>query len=155
MAESQDTESQQEAEPLQEKVVAQLSEIAALLSLSVEQYQQQMRLTRQTARAEMALSRRSMMVVAALLVAITGAAIILWATLLVFAGYWLMHATNSVPLTASILIVVQLAVLYWCWRSVRYVLAQVGFSHTLAQLKDMFRLSAEPAGGSNVNQSVD
>lgn len=156
MDESRDTEPQQAAtEPLPEKVMAQLTEIAALLSLTAEQYKQQTELTRQTANAEMALSRRSLMLAAGLLVAVGAGVVMLWGSVLAFAGYMLYQATLSVPLTAALLFVVQLAVLYWCLRNMRYSLKQVGFSNTMSQIKAILRFSAEPAGGNSVNRSVD
>lgn len=156
MAESRDTRPQPAAnEPLPDKVMAQLTEIAALLSLTAEQYQQQTRLTRQTASTEMALSRRSLMLAAGLLVALGAGVVMLWGSVLVFAGYLLYQATTSVPLTAALLFVLQVAVLYWCLRNMRYSLKQVGFSNTMAQVKSIFRFTAEPAGGNNVNRSAD
>lgn len=149
MAEPRDSEPQAATEPLPQQVLAQLTEIAALLSLTAEQYQQQAKLTRQTAHAELALSRRSLIIAMALLVALGAGVVMLWGSLLVFAGYALLQATDSVPLTAALLVILQLAALYWCWRNVRYLLKQVGFSHTIAQLKDMFRSHADPAGGEN------
>lgn len=156
MAESRDTEPQQAAtEPLPEKVMAQLTEIAALLSLSAEQYKQQSQITRQTASAEMALSRRSLMLAVGLLVALGAGVVMLWGSVLVFAGYLLFQATASVPLTAALLFVLQVLVLYWCLRNMRYSLKQVGFSNTIAQVKGILRFTAEPAGGNSVNRSVD
>ncbi|KKO47143.1 hypothetical protein WG68_00350 [Arsukibacterium ikkense] len=156
MAESRDTEPQPASnEPLPEKVMAQLTEIAALLSLTAERYQQQAQLTRQTAQAEMALSRRSLIIAAALLVALGAGVVMLWGMLLVFAGYLLLQTLGSVPVTVAILFGLQLAALYWCWRNIRYLLKQVGFSHTLAQVKALFRFTPEPAGEEHANRSAD
>jgi hypothetical protein len=156
MGQMPDPESQQTAaEPLPEKVLAQLTEIAALLSLSVEHYQHQAQQAKQTAQAEMALSRRSLIVASALLLALGAGVIMLWGSLLVFAGYLLWQATESVPITAALLFILQLGALYWCWRNVRYLLKQVGFKHTLAQVKGLFRFSVQPAGADNVNRSAD
>ncbi|WP_213996622.1 hypothetical protein [Arsukibacterium sp.] len=156
MVESRDTEPQQAAtEPLPDKVMAQLTEIVALLSLTGEQYKQQTQITRQTASTEMALSRRSLMLAAGLLVALGAGVVMLWGSVLVFAGYLLYQATASVPLTAASLFILQVAVLYWCLRNMRYSLKQVGFSNTMAQIKSILRFTAEPAGGNNVNRPVD
>lgn len=130
-------------------VVAQLTEIAALLSLTAKQYQQQAELTRQTAHAELALSRRSLILAMALLVALGAGVVMLWGSVLVFVSYLLLQATASVALTAALMFLVQLAALYWCWRNVRYLLKQVGFSHTMAQIKGIFRFSPDPAGGNS------
>jgi Flp pilus assembly protein TadB len=152
MAEPRDPQPQQTvAESLPEKVMAQLTEIAALLSLTAGEYKEQAHLTKQTARAEMALSRRSLMLAAGLLVALGAGVIMFWGSVLAFAGYLLYQATASVFLTAVLLFVLQVVMLYWCLRNMRYALKQIGFSNTLAQLKDILRFSAEPAGGDNVN----
>lgn len=152
----QDTEPQQAAtEPLPEKVMAQLTELASLLSLSADQYKQQTQLTRQTASAEMALSRRGLMLAAGLLVALGAGVIMLWGSILVFAGYLLLQATSSVPLTAGVLFLFQLAFLYWCLRNMRYSLKQIGFSNTVAQVKGILRFSTETAGGDNADRSAD
>jgi hypothetical protein len=156
MGQMQDPESQHAAaEPLPEKVLAQLTEIAALLSLSVEHYKQQAQQAKQTAHAEMALSRRSLIVASALLVALGAGVVMLWGSLLAFAGYLLWQLTASVPLTAALLFSLQLAALYWCWHNVRYLLKQVGFKHTLAQVKGLFRFTVQPAGADNVNRTAD
>ena len=155
MAGSGDTEPQAASEPLPQQVLAQLTEIAALLSLTAEQYQQQARLTRQTAQAELALSRRSLMLAVALLVALGAGSVMLWGCILVLAGYALLQVTDSVAFTGALLVILQLAALYWCWRNVRYLLKQVGFSHTIAQLRDMFASHTEAAGGKNDHRSVD
>lgn len=152
MAEPREPEPQHAAtEPLPERVMAQLTEIAALLSLSGDEYKEQAQLARQTARAEMALSRRSLMLAAGLLVALGAGVIMFWGSVLALAGYLLYQATASVLLTAVLLFVLQIVMLYWCLRNMRYALKQVGFSNTLAQLKDILRFSAEPAGDENVN----
>ncbi|MBV2129403.1 hypothetical protein [Arsukibacterium indicum] len=142
-------------EPLPEKVMAQLTEIAALLSLTAGEYKEQAQLTKQTARAEMALSRRSLMLAAGLLVALGAGVIMFWGSVLAFAGYLLYQATASVPLTAALLFGLQIVMLFWCLRNMRYALKQVGFSNTLAQLQEILRFSTGPAGGNNVNRSVD
>ncbi len=156
MVDSRDNEPQSAAaESLPEQVMAQLTEIAALLSLTAEQYQQQVKLTRQTAHAEMALSRRSLIIAAALLVALGAGVVMLWGTLLVFISYLLLQATTSVPLTAALMFLVQVAALYWCWRNVRYLLKQVSFSQTLTQIKGIFKFRPDPAGGNNDHRSAD
>ncbi|MDX1538933.1 hypothetical protein [Arsukibacterium sp.] len=156
MTEPRDPQPQQAAtEPLPEKVMAQLTEIAALLSLTAEQYKQQTHITRQTASAEMALSRRGLMLAAGLLVVLGAGVIMFWGSILAFAGYLLYQATASIPLTAALLLGLQIVMLYWCLRNMRYSLKQVGLSNTLSQLREMFRFSAGPAGGANADRPVD
>ena len=142
------------ADPVPENVQAKLAEIIALLSLTAEQYQQQALLTKQTARAELDLSRRSLILVAWLLVTLGAGLVMLWGILLVFVGYFLLQATESLPLTAGVLFVGQLAIMYWCWRSVHSLLKHVGFNHTFAQIKDIFRFSGASSGGDNDHRAT-
>jgi protein-S-isoprenylcysteine O-methyltransferase Ste14 len=152
MDKPQDTEPQQPAaEPLPEKVMAQLTELVSLLSLSGEQYKVQAQLTKQTAIAEMALSRRSLMLAAGLLVALGAGVVMLWGSVLVFTGYLLLQVTSSVLITAGSLFLLQIAFLYWCLRNMRYSLKQIGFSNTIAQVKGIFRFSDHSSGGDSVN----
>ncbi|MDX1677734.1 hypothetical protein [Arsukibacterium sp.] len=152
MAEPRDTQPQQvAAEPLPEKVMAQLTEIAALLSLTAGQYKHQSQIIKQTASAELALSRRSMVLAAGLLVALGAGIVMFWGSVLAFIGYLLFQATESVPLTAALLLALQLGMLFWCVRNMRYLAKQIGFTTTLTQLKQLLRFSAGPAGDDNVN----
>lgn len=64
--------------------------------------------------------------------------ILLWGSILLVLGYLLFQLSNSVIITAAALVLLQFALLLWCWRSLSYVLSQVGFAKTLQQLGLLF-----------------
>ncbi|MDR6981552.1 hypothetical protein J2X32_000160 [Rheinheimera pacifica] len=121
--------------PVVEEALDQLAEMAAL-SWSVKQrYLGQVKLAGQTAKAEWQLTGRSLTVAAALVVCFGAGMILLWGTILLLLGAVLMHFTASLPITAAALLLLQFGVLFWCWRSLGYVLSQAGFSNTCLQLR--------------------
>lgn len=129
--------------PLAEQTLDQLSEMAAL-GMSVKQrYIGQVKLAGKTAKAEWQLTARSLTVAAALVVCFGAGMILLWGSILLLLGYVLIQLTGSVYITAAALLVLQFALLFWCWRSLGHVLLQVGFSHTWQQIRRLFLLPEE------------
>jgi hypothetical protein len=123
------------AKPLTEQALDQLTELAALGWSVTEHYTEQVKLTGKTATAEWRLTGRSLTIAAALVVCFGAGLILLWGTILSLLGYLLFQATGSVVIAALALLLLQVAVLWWCWRSLSYVLSQVGFSKTWRQLR--------------------
>jgi hypothetical protein len=131
--------------PLAEQTLDQLAEMAAL-SLSVKQrYIGQVKLAGKTAKAEWQLTARSLTVAAALVVCFGAGMILLWGSILLLLGYMLLQLTSSVFITAAALLLLQFALLFWCWRSLGHVLLQVGFAHTWQQIRRLF-FAAEEEG---------
>lgn len=129
------TQQQAASKPLTEQALDQLTELAALGWSVSEHYTEQLKLTGQTAKAEWRLTGRSLTIAAALLVCFGAGLILLWGTMLLLLGYLLFQASGSVVIAAIAILLLQAAVLFWCWRSLAYVLAQVGFSETWQQLR--------------------
>jgi hypothetical protein len=121
--------------PMAEQALDQLSELAALSWSVSEHYTEQLKLTGKTAKAEWQLSGRSLTIAAALVVSFGAGLILLWGSILLLLGYLLFQATGSVVIAAVAILVLQSALLLWCWRSLGYVLSQVGFSETWQQLR--------------------
>ncbi len=127
-----------------------LDDITALAALGwsvSELYVAQLKLAGKTAKAEWQLSGRSLLLAAALLVCFGAGIVLLWAGCLTLLGFLLWQASQSLTVTAATLIILQLILLWWCWRSLAYVLTQVGFTQSWRQLRRLFGRSAQ--AGSN------
>jgi len=124
--------------------VDQITEMAALSWSVSERYAEQIKLSGLTAKAELKLTGRSLTIAAGLIVCLGAGLILLWFSLLLVLGFLIFHFSGSLMLSGAILLVMQFAVLYWCWRSLDYVLSQVGFGETWRQLKRVL-LKAEGA----------
>ncbi|MEH8016150.1 hypothetical protein MN202_02790 [Rheinheimera muenzenbergensis] len=131
----------------------QLTELAAISWCISSNYTQQIKLTADTAQAELSLSARSITVAAGLVVCFAAGLILLWGSMLLVIGYVVFQVTGTALITASVLLLLQCLLLFWCWRSLRYVLSQVGFSHTWQQLCSVFAARDKPAqtGGSHAD----
>jgi len=130
------------------KATEQITEMAALSWSVSERYAEQIKLSGQTAKAELKLTGRSLTIAAGLIVCLGAGLILLWFSLLLALGYLIFHYSGSLLLSSSVLLLMQCAVLYWCWRSLDYVLSQVGFAETWRQLK---RLLLKAEGASDVD----
>jgi hypothetical protein len=117
-----------------EQAIDQLADIAALSWSVSTGYAEQLKLTGETAKAEWFLSGRSLAIGVALLVCFGAGAILLWGSILLLLGYVLVQVTASVVISAVAVLLLQILMLCWCWRSLKHVLAQVGFSETWQQL---------------------
>ena len=126
-----------------DKTLDQLAQIAALGNSVKQAYAGQLKLTGQIARAEWQLTGRSLTIAAALVVCFGAGLILLWGSILLLLGYLLFQLSSSVLITAAALVLLQFALLLWCWKSLGYVLSQVGFSNTLKQLRLLF-FAAKP-----------
>lgn len=127
--------------PLSDQALDALAEMAAL-SWSVKQhYGSQVKLARQTARAEWQLTGRSLMLAAALVVCFGAGVVLLWGSLLLALGYTVWLASASLLLTGTALLLLQCILLWWCWRSLSYVVSQAGFSKTWQQVRRLLVLS--------------
>lgn len=118
-----------------EQAVDQLAEIAALGNSVKQAYVSQLKLTGQIATAEWQLTGRSLTIAAALVVCFGAGLILLWGSTLLLLGYLIFQLSSSVWITATALLLLQFALLFWCWRSLGYVLSQAGFSNTWRQLQ--------------------
>jgi hypothetical protein len=118
-----------------ELAMEQLAEIAALGSSVKQTYISQLKQTGKIATAEWQLTGRSLLIAAALIVCFGAGIILFWGSILLVLGYVLFQLSSSVLVTATTLVLLQFALLFWCWRSLGYVLSQVGFSHTWRQLR--------------------
>jgi hypothetical protein len=116
----------------------QLTELAAISWSVSETYGEQIKLTGELAKTEWQLSGRSLVVAAALTVCFGAGLMLLWSGVLLVLGYLLFQLTASLALTAGALFLLQLSLLLWCWRSLNYVLTQIGFSQTWQQVKRLF-----------------
>lgn len=146
---------QQAARPAAEpSAMDNLTELSALVHLLKEQYQQQVLITKQMAKAEWRLSSRSMALSGALLGGLLVGAIVLWASIIAFAGYLLFLATESIAISAGLLILLQAVLLVWCGSSIKYLMSQIGFGHTKQQLVEFFHTTPQP-GDSNANSTTD
>ena len=121
-----------------EQALDQLAHLAALGNSVKQAYADQLKLTGQIAKAEWQLSGRSLTIAAALVVCFGAGLILLWGSILLLLGYLLFQLSSSVLITAAALVLLQFGLLFWCWRSLGYVLSQVGFSNTLQQLRLLF-----------------
>ncbi|MEO3680376.1 hypothetical protein [Rheinheimera fenheensis] len=122
-----------------------LDDITALAALGwsvAELYVAQLKLAGKTAKAEWQLTGRSLLIGAALLVCFGAGVILLWAGTLTLLGMLLWQVSQSITVTAATLIILQLALLWWCWHSLAYVLTQVGFTQSWRQLRRIFVRSA-------------
>lgn len=139
--------------PLTEQALDQLTELAALSWSVSELYSDQIKLAGQTAKAEWRLTGRSLIIAAALVVCFGAGLILLWGSILLLLGYALFALTSSLAISAVALILLQCALLWWCWRSLSYVLTQVGFDETVAQLRRLFTVKAPGAaqGGTDAD----
>ncbi|MBU1620066.1 MAG: hypothetical protein KJ556_18755 [Gammaproteobacteria bacterium] len=118
-----------------EQALDQLAEIAALGNSVRQAYARQLTLTGQIATAEWQLTGRSLTIAAALVLCFGAGMILLWGSILAVLGYVLFQLSSSVAITATALLLLQFALLFWCWRSLAYVLSQAGFSNTWRQLQ--------------------
>lgn len=121
-----------------EQAIEQLAEIAALSSSVKQIYTSQLKLTGQIATAEWQLTGRSLTIAAALVVCFGAGLILLWGSILLLLGYLLFQLSSSLLITGTVLVLLQFVLLFWCWRSLGYVLSQVGFSNTWRQLRLLF-----------------
>lgn len=126
-----------------ELALEQLAQIAALGHSVKQAYASQLKLTGQIATAEWQLTGRSLTIAAALVVCFGAGMILLWGSILLVLGYLLFQLSNSVIITAAALVLLQFALLLWCWRSLSYVLSQAGFAKTLQQLQSLL-FAAKP-----------
>jgi hypothetical protein len=126
-----------------EQAIDQLAQMAAVGHSIKQAYAAQLQLTEQIATAEWQLTGRSLTIAAALVVCFGAGLILLWGSILVLFGYLLFQLSSSVLITAAALVLLQFALLLWCWRSLSYVLSQVGFSNTVQQLRFLL-FSAKP-----------
>lgn len=126
-----------------EQALDQLAHLAALGHSVRQAYVSQLKLTEQIATAEWQLSGRSLTIAAALVVCFGAGLILLWGSILLVLGYLLFQLSSSLLITAAALVLLQFALLLWCWKSLGYVLSQVGFSNTLKQLRLLF-FAAKP-----------
>ncbi len=136
-----------------EQALDQLAHLAALGHSVKEAYAGQLKQTGQIAKAEWQLSGRSLTIAAALVVCFGAGLILLWGSILLVLGYLLFQLSSSILVTAGALVLLQFGLLYWCWRSLGYVLSQVGFSNTLQQLRLLF-FAAKPED-KNANSTSD
>lgn len=118
-----------------DQALAQLTELAELGHSVQQAYASQLKLTGQIAAAEWQLTGRSLTIAAALVVCFGAGMILLLGSFLAVLGYLLFQLSSSVAITATALLLLQFAVLFWCWRSLAYVLSQAGFSNTWRQLQ--------------------
>jgi hypothetical protein len=132
------TANQSQAASILDNTLDDIAEIAALAGSVAQQYKQQTALVKQQAQAEWALSLRSLTLAAAILVCFGAGVIMLWASVLILIGLVLLPLLNSITVTIAILLGLQILVLIWCWRSMRYLLKQVGLRQTLIQLRHFF-----------------
>ena len=139
-ASTKDCTAAQSAAP--QPLTEQLTELAALGWSVSELYVAQLKLAANTAKAEWQLSGRSLVIAAALLVCFGAGIILLWATTLVLLGVMLWQLSQSVIVTAGALLLLQGGVLLWCWRSLNYVLSQVGFRQSWRALRQLFNSGA-------------
>ncbi|MEH8020168.1 MULTISPECIES: hypothetical protein [Rheinheimera] len=138
----------QAAQPknMAEQAFEQLTELAAISWSVTANYTEQVKLTGQTANAEWQLSSRSLVIAAALIVFFGAGLILLWGSILLLLGYLLFQATMSLAITAVALFVLQFGALLWCWRSLAYVLKQVGFKQTWRHIRRMLRVKDKDPG---------
>lgn len=122
----------------------QLTELTALSQSAATRYAEQVKLSGQMAKAELRLTGRSLTVAAGLIVCLGAGLVLLWGSVLLGLGYLVFQFSGSLAITATTLLLLQFAVLYWCWRSLDYVLSQVGFSQTWRQLKRLLLATEEP-----------
>lgn len=132
-----------------EQAYEQLTELAAISWSVSANYTEQIKLTGQTANAEWQLSSRSLVIAAALIVFFGAGLILLWGSILLLVGYLLFQATMSLPITAAALLLLQFAGLLWCWRSLGYVLKQVGFKQTWRHIRRMLQVKDKEAANAN------
>lgn len=125
------------------KVVDDITALAALGWSVSELYVAQLKLAGKTAKAEWQLSGRSLLIAAALLVCFGAGVVLLWAGCLTILGILLWQTSQSLTVTAATLIILQLILLWWCWRSLAYVLTQVGFTQSWRQLRRLLGRSAQ------------
>jgi hypothetical protein len=118
-----------------EQVLDQLTELAALSWSVTSHYTEQIKLTGETAKAEWQLSGRSLTLAAAIIVCFGAGVILLWGSILLVLGYVIFQLTSSLAISAAALLLLQFGLLLWCWRSLGYVLSQVGFQQTWQQLQ--------------------
>ena len=126
-----------------DQALDQLAHLAALGHSVKQAYASQLKLTGQIASAEWQLTGRSLTIAAALVVCFGASLILLWGSILLLLGYLLFQISSSVLITAAALVLLQFGLLFWCWRSLGYVLSQAGFSNTLQQLRLLF-FAAKP-----------
>lgn len=137
-----------------DQALDQLAELAALGHSVKQAYAGQLKLTGQIATAEWQLTGRSLTIAAALVVCFGAGLILLWGSILLLLGYLLFQLSSSVLITAAALLLLQCALLLWCWRSLGYVLSQVGFSNTLNQLGSLF-FAAKPEDNNAYSTASD
>ncbi len=118
-----------------EQALDQLTELAALSWSVTSHYTEQIKLTGETAKAEWQLSGRSLTLAAAIIVCFGAGVILLWGSILLVLGYVIFQLTSSLAISAAALLLLQFGLLLWCWRSLGYVLSQVGFQQTWQQMQ--------------------
>ena len=121
-----------------DQALDQLAEIAALSHSMTQTYFGQVKLTEQIATAEWQLTGRSLTIAAALMVCFGAGIILLWGSILVLMGYLVFQLSHSLVISAAVSLFLQVALLFWCWRSLGYVLSHVGFAKTWLQLQLLF-----------------
>ncbi|MGI5308590.1 hypothetical protein [Rheinheimera sp. WS51] len=119
------------------KTLDDVAEIAALASSVAQQYKEQTALVKQQAKAEWALSVKSLTLAIAILVCFGVGLVMLWASVLTLIGAALFQLFDSLLLTVAVLLVLQVIALIWCWRSMRYLFKQVGLRQTLIQVEQL------------------
>ena len=134
--------------------IDKVAEIAALSGSVAGHYQQQAGLVQQQAQAEWALSLRSLTIAAAIMVCFGAGVVMLWGSILALSGVLLLQLVDSIAVTIGCLLLLQVLALAWCWRSMRYLFKQVGFVQTLAQLRQVFSSTPQPAGGQDADSNA-
>jgi hypothetical protein len=138
------------------QTLEQLTELAALSWSVSSLYVEQIKLTGQTAKAELQLSGRSLAIAAALVVCFGVGLILLWSGMLLLLGYVILQLTASLSLTVLVMLLLQVSLLFWCWRSLSYVLSQVGFNETWQQLRRVLKNNtAQPAASKHGDTNAD
>jgi hypothetical protein len=121
--------------------------VAKLIAYSQQikdDYKAQTQLTQQIAQAEWRLSARSLALLIILLCCFASGLILLWCALLSVIGLGVYELTDSLWLSLTTAILLQIAALVWVWRSANYLASKIGFAKTMNSLKQLF-------GGANAN----
>lgn len=104
-------------------------------------YKAQSGLCKNIAQAEWRLSTRSLALIVILLVSFAGGLVLLWAGLLATLGLAVFAFSESVWLTAALLIGLQLLCLVWIWKNIGYISSKIGFSKTSRSIKQLLNIN--------------
>ena len=117
--------------------------IAKLLTYSKQlkdDYHTQGKITHQLAKAEWRLSLRSLALISIFLGCFASGLVLLWAGVLGAAGYAIYDLFGSVWVSIATVTLLQVACLFWLWKSVAYLSNKIGFSKTLKSIKQLLNL---------------